>query len=123
MLISLSKCHVFFNFLLFGSLDSATSSNTYSLNLDSATTGSYTTISKPVIRCTKGTILGFQSTDLKSKLFKNPKIEEVIKKEGEGRFSIPIKIVYGDEGAADVPSELNPIPPLFLDIWSRSGLG
>ena len=62
------------------------------------------------------------STGLKSKLFKNPKIEEAIEKEGEGRFSIPIEIVCDDKGAGDVPSKLIPIPPFFLDSWSRSDL-
>jgi len=95
----------------------------FPLNLNSAIIGSYTTIFQPVIGCTKSTISGFNSTDIKSKLFKNPKIEGVIEKKGKGEFSIPIEIVYGDEGAGDVPSELIPIPSLFLDSWSRSDLG
>jgi len=95
----------------------------FPVNLDSATTESQTTISQPIIGCTKGIISGFKSIDLKSKLFKNPKIDGVIEKEGEGGLSTPIEIVYGDEGASDVPLELIPIPPLFLDSWSRSDLG
>jgi len=46
-----------------------------------------------------------------------------LKKKGEGGFSITIEIICGDEGAGDVPSELIPISPLFLDSWSRSDLG
>jgi len=87
----------------------------FPLNLDSAITRLYTTISQPAIWCAKGTISGLKSTYLKSKLFKNPKIEGVIEKECEGGFSIPIEIVYSDEGVVDVPSELILIPPFFLD--------
>jgi len=56
-------------------------------------------------------------------IFKNPKIEGIIKKEGEGVFFIPIETVCGNENTGDVPSELIPIPPLFLDSWSCSDLG
>ena len=65
---------------------------------------------------TKGAISGFKCIDLKSKLFKKPKIEGVIEKEGEEVFSIPIETVCGDEDADDVPSELIPISPFFVIV-------
>jgi len=66
---------------------------------------------------------GFKSIDLKSKLFKNLKIEGVNEKEGGGVFSIPIETVCGDKDADYVSSELIPILPPFLDSWSRNDLG
>ena len=66
---------------------------------------------------------GFKSTDRKSKHFKNPKIDGVIGKKGEGVFSIPIETVCGDKDAGDVSSELIPIPSLFLIVGLVAILG